>query len=111
FTDWDFDFEFDTVQCRTYHAGPPAVASPETHCPHTRYYNDEHCGITPNLQPQPAGWPCGSYCGAVQAFCPGVYADMAACETACEQFPEIISLGQGEAPDLFPVTSTVCPQP
>jgi hypothetical protein len=34
------DIEYDTVQCRIYHAGAPAAANPTTHCDHT--------GVTPN---------------------------------------------------------------
>lgn len=28
------DVEYDTVQCRLYHAGAPAAGDPDTHCPH-----------------------------------------------------------------------------
>ncbi|MEM7675096.1 MAG: hypothetical protein AAF449_03735 [Myxococcota bacterium] len=110
YTDWDFSIEVDSVQCRTYHAGPPADAVPTTHCPHTRIYNEEHCGSEPGPG-QPADWPCLTYCDIVGRFCPGTYASPQECRTACSQLPEVLSFDPAVGPQLFPVTSTVCPTP
>ena len=67
YVDWDFGLELDTVQCRLYHAGPPAVLQPTTHCPHAGIYNSAHCGIDPNVASQPADWPCVTFCDATTA--------------------------------------------
>lgn len=110
FDDWLFATEIDTVQCRLYHAGPPAAAAPGVHCPHTRVYNDQHCGITPMQNPQDQDWPCRTFCDVTTRNCPGLYADAGACLADCRTFPEITGLGAGEIPAIYPVSSTVCPQ-
>ncbi len=110
FNDWDFSIEADTVQCRSYHAGPPAEQVPTTHCPHTRVYNEEHCGIRPpGMSTQPPDWPCTTFCGIMARSCPGTFESRQACQTACAQFPEVLNIDPDEGPQLFPVTSTTCP--
>ena len=109
FTDWDFDIQEDSVQCRIYHAGAPAAAQPDVHCPHTSVYNIEHCGIDPALNVQPRAWPCPTFCSIVEDECPGLYSSEDECLSACEGFPEIVGLGPGEAPNIYPVSSLVCP--
>ena len=39
--------DYDTVQCRLYHAGAPAAADPATHCPHTGAEPTAFCVDTP----------------------------------------------------------------
>lgn len=109
FDDWVFTAEVDSVQCRLYHAGPPAVQSPQLHCPHTRVYNDEHCGIDPSLNPQPDDWPCRTFCKLMERNCATVYASTTECLTACSAFPEVMNLTPGQEPNIYPITSTVCP--
>ena len=110
FNDWDFSTEADSVQCRSYHAGPPAAEVPTTHCPHTRVYNEEHCGIRPpGLSEQPADWPCITFCGIMARRCPGAFDTMDACRTTCAAFPEVVNIDPDNGPQLFPVTSSVCP--
>ena len=110
FDDWLFALERDSVTFRLYHAGPPAAALPAIHCPHARIYNDAHCGTLPEVFPQPAGWPCDTFCTVVQDNCPGVYADRAACEADCRTFPEVTGLPEsGGEPALYPVSTLMCP--
>jgi hypothetical protein len=109
FDDWSFDIEADTVQCRLYHAGPPAEVQPDTHCPHAAVYNEEHCGIVAGASAQPPDWPCTTFCDVVESACPGTYPDPMACALDCATFPEVVDLLPGEAPNIFPVSSTMCP--
>lgn len=69
----------NSVQCRIYHAGAPAAASPATHCPHTSASGGNLCGT----------W-CDVYCELALDNCTGanqLYADANACATACAAFP------------------------
>lgn len=109
FRDWQFSREIDTLQCRIYHAGAPAFFLPDVHCPHTRVYNDEHCGVVPMLPEQPSGWPCVTFCDMTRRNCPGLYGSDEECRTACRAFPEVRDLRVGSFPNIYPVTSTVCP--
>ena len=111
FDDWQFTSEIDTLQCRLYHVGPPAAAIPDLHCPHGGVYNDMHCGIDPDpaLAQQPLGWPCATFCDITNRNCPGLYSSMSECRVECEAFSEVADLQPGEAPAIYPVTSTVCP--
>lgn len=74
FDGWSFEIEDDTVQCRTYHASPPAQLDPATHCPHAALYNEVHCGTD----------VCASYCLLMERNCPGTYGDRMACVSDCE---------------------------
>ncbi len=73
----------DTAYCRAYHAGVPASQMPDLHCPHaSASSNTDVCGTL-----------CEAYCDQVMAHCMGanaLYADRAACDTACAaaNFPE-----------------------
>lgn len=121
--DWRFDLQIDSIACRLWHAGPPAMTEAQVHCKHTRIYNDEQCGVDAALammgQPQPAGWPCETYCTAVtrsqeERGCPPVYTSGMDCLNACRADPRIQGLPAGETPTfLFPIeptsTSSVCP--
>jgi hypothetical protein len=109
YRDWTINpvVEADTVACRIYHAGPPAMGDPIQHCPHARVYNPEHCGVDPtNVLPD---WPCEAYCNSVTANCPGVYADLAECQAECPQLPEVMGLGASVIVDLFPESTQACP--
>ncbi|MEL6185809.1 MAG: hypothetical protein AAFU79_14395 [Myxococcota bacterium] len=108
FDDWQFDTELDSVQCRLYHAGPPAALDPQIHCPHTAVYNIEHCGVTP-MAVQPDNWPCQTFCDITQRNCPGVYPSRAACFADCSTFPEIRDLALTEQPNIYPISSLACP--
>lgn len=108
FDDWQFDKEIDSIQCRIYHAGPPAALDPAVHCPHTRVYNIEHCGVVP-LMTQQDNWPCQTFCDVTQRNCPGVYVNRAACITDCSRFPELMNLADDAQPAIYPISSTVCP--
>lgn len=103
---WDFDLEEDTVQCRSYHAGPPAVQVPRVHCPHVRLYNDEHCTSVAGTQPD--DWPCLTFCDIYERFClnfPGLFE----CRQVCALFPEVKDFDPVEGPQLFPLTVEECP--
>ncbi len=107
YTDWAFSIEKDTIQCRTYHAGPPAAVQPDVHCPHAAVYNKMHCGIDPNADPQPSDWACESYCNIVQKNCPGVYASPMECKTACATLPDVVA--SSNDPQIYPVSTKTCP--
>ena len=109
FDDWDFDIEADSVQCRSYHAGPPAAEVPATHCPHTRVYNEEHCGSEPGLN-QPADWPCLTFCDITRRECSN-FPGPVACRTACSRLSEVTDFDPATGPILFPVDSDICPFP
>lgn len=108
YDDWDFDLELDSVECRLYHAGPPARQNPMTHCPHASVYNVEHCGVDPANRNDPA-WPCTTFCNLMRLNCEGLYANDAECRADCETFPEVTGLQPGEVPQIYPVTGLQCP--
>lgn len=65
----------NSIGCRTYHGGAPAVEGPALHCPHAGPTGGNTCGT----------W-CEVYCAAALEVCTGdeaIYADMAECMTAC----------------------------
>lgn len=69
------DASGNSVACRTYHAGAPALANAAQHCPHAGASGADVCGT----------W-CGVYCDLALSACTGtnqLYADRAACTTAC----------------------------
>lgn len=103
FDDWQG--QVDSVQCRIWHAGPPANLQPSTHCKHVRVYNEEQCGST-TLAPRE--WPCSTYCDVVLRNCPGVYADETECQADCATFPELDDIPP-EGPQLYPITTLQCP--
>lgn len=115
FNDWTFPppadrpfREFDSVQCRSYHAGPPALLGPDLHCNHTRFYNAEHCALE---DPLAVDWPCIPFCNGVLANCPGVYDDFDQCRQDCATFPEVTdpNLDPKVGPALWPVSTQICP--
>lgn len=107
--DWSFDHEIDTVQCRLYHAGPPAVLEPGTHCNHAGVYNSVHCGVDPQASVTPPDWPCDTYCGLVLEHCPEVYGSELECSMACALLPEVVSADPAKGPDIYPKSSLACP--
>ncbi len=109
FNDWDFEIQADSVQCRSWHAGPPAEAVPSTHCPHTRVYNIEQCGIDPDVPQQPDDWPCLTFCDIVARECPGTFGSAAGCRTVCAGLPELQDFDPAVGPLIFPVTTSQCP--
>ena len=80
------DTDGNTIGCRTYHAtvaAQPGMA--EAHCPHAGPTGGDVCGT----------W-CDNYCHLAQKNCTGgdaLYADDAACMTACEAFPADGAIG------------------
>ncbi len=70
----------NSVQCRIYHAGAPAMADPATHCPHTTISGGGVCGT-----------PCDAYCDQALANCTGanqLFADRPSCLATCARFPQ-----------------------
>ncbi len=81
------DTSGDTLGCRIYHGGAPAMADPVMHCP--------HAGITggdkdPMGTAGTCGEPCDAFCEVALMVCagqPNAYADSASCLTECLGFP------------------------
>jgi len=74
----DDDTTGNTIGCRTYHAGVAAAADPEIHCAHAGPTGGDACGT----------W-CENYCHLAMTNCAddnALYADGAACATACDAF-------------------------
>jgi plastocyanin len=77
------DVSGDTLECRIYHAGAPAMTDPAFHCPHA---GPDGAGVCADEPPT----PCEVFCGDALATCTGddaIYADADACLTACAAFP------------------------
>jgi hypothetical protein len=73
---WDAT-DGNSVQCRAYHGAGAAAADPAAHCAHASVNGGGACGTY-----------CDSYCDQVMANCTdgnALYADRAACSTACGQ--------------------------
>jgi len=76
----------NTVGCRTYHAGAPAMGNPDLHCPHASSYGGNLCGSY-----------CEAYCNMSLTKCtaasgyPGMGAavlnNYAECMAICPAFP------------------------
>lgn len=76
----DSDVDGNTIGCRTYHGGDPAATDPATHCAHAGPSGGGVCGSY-----------CDSYCQLALQNCAGgdeLYADEAACMTACGGFDD-----------------------
>lgn len=70
----------NTVWCRAYHAGDPAVMDAGMHCPHASASGGTVCGT-----------PCEAYCSLMGANCGGevaVFPSEADCMAACAAFPD-----------------------
>lgn len=84
------DMMGNTLGCREYHGGAPAMSTPATHCTHAGITGgDENVGDT---TPGVCGEGCDSFCTVAQAVCTGgnqQWADKAACMTDCKQFPNV----------------------
>ena len=67
----------NTIGCRTYHAGVAGESAENAaiHCPHAGADGGSVCGSY-----------CDVYCDLAAANCSDLYADGAACQTACEGF-------------------------
>lgn len=99
------DTSGNTLGCRIYHAGAPAKATPATHCPHAGPAGD----VTTAAGAGTCGDPCTSFCnlevkacGTTAAPITGitpVYADTAACMTACNGFDKTHLYGTTSAGD------------
>jgi hypothetical protein len=73
------DTSGNTLGCRTYHAGAPAMTAPDMHCRHAGPGGNGACGDD-----------CLGFCTLVLGSCTGEYAqfggDMNTCMTACSGF-------------------------
>lgn len=82
----------NTLGCRLYHAGAPAIANPALHCPHAGPGGDLTTVVDP---PGTCGDACTSFCTleikacgtTVSAPATGQYTDMNACLSTCKAFP------------------------
>jgi hypothetical protein len=81
------DMEGNTLGCRLYHGGAPAVTDPVTHCPHAgptggdKDVTDTTAGT--------CGEGCDAFCDVAVAVCTGAnvqYATKEACLTECKTF-------------------------
>lgn len=71
----------NSLACRIYHGGAPAVANAALHCPHAGASGGDTCG----------GW-CENYCDLALSACTGtlqLYADRPTCLTACAGIPSV----------------------
>lgn len=73
------DTSGNTLGCRTYHAGMPAMMAPDTHCRHAGPGGNGACGAD-----------CLGFCTLVLGSCTGANVqfggDMATCMTACNGY-------------------------
>jgi hypothetical protein len=73
------DTSGNTLGCRTYHAGTPAMTAPDMHCRHAGPGGNGACGDD-----------CAGFCTLVLGSCTGDNAqyggDMSTCMTACAGF-------------------------
>jgi hypothetical protein len=80
------DTSGDTLGCRTYHGGAPAMALPTTHCPHAGPNGGDG---DPNGTTGTCGEACEAFCNAAIPICMGqpmAFANTAACMTECKTF-------------------------
>jgi hypothetical protein len=76
----------DTLGCRLYHGGAPAMATPATHCPHAGPTGGD---MDPKGTAGVCGEPCTAFCSIAMAVCTQAnkqFADTATCLTACQTF-------------------------
>jgi hypothetical protein len=87
----------DTLGCRQYHATLAAgAANAPTHCPHAGPFGGGGAGLTCGT----AGQQCQAFCEIDVKVCTGadqVWADVAACKTACANFANNAALPYGVA--------------
>jgi hypothetical protein len=76
----------DTLGCRIYHAGAPAVANPTLHCPHAGPTGGDK---DPMGTAGVCGEPCTSFCSIAAKNCPTEYSTdggMPQCMASCKAF-------------------------
>jgi hypothetical protein len=91
----------NTLGCRLYHAGMPAMTDPNTHCVHAGPGGDKTSAAAPGT----CGDACNSFCAIEIKACGvtgdsgghGQYTNVAACNFACAMF---------EKTHLYSITST-----
>lgn len=74
------DTQGNTLGCRTYHSGTPAMTNPMLHCPHAGPGGAGACGSN-----------CEGFCQIVMGACTGAnaaYASMGECMTTCSTFAD-----------------------
>lgn len=75
------DMTGDSLGCREYHGGAPAMGDPVTHCPHAGPLGGP--GMCSTMD------PCDAFCEIAQAVCTGAnsqWDSVAACKTDCATF-------------------------
>jgi hypothetical protein len=108
------DTSGNTLGCRIYHAGAPAMMAPATHCVHAGPGGDKTSAAPPGT----CGDACTSFCTLEIKACGvtgdaggnGQYADMAACMAACAGFDKthlytVTSAGDSLACRLYHATN------
>jgi hypothetical protein len=76
------DMMGNTLGCRLYHGGAPAMSDPATHCPHAGPGGAGQCGSN-----------CEGFCEIALKACTGTmaqYTDSNDCMTKCAQFPDTV---------------------
>jgi hypothetical protein len=78
----------NTLACRLYHGGAPAVAMAATHCPHAGPTGGDKNVM--DTAPDTCGEGCDAFCSVAQKVCTGAansqYADKETCLTDCKKF-------------------------
>ena len=78
----------NTLGCRLYHAGTPAVMDPTLHCPHAGPTGGDK-DVT-DVAAGTCGEGCDAFCSVAQAVCTGAansqYKDKETCLTECKSF-------------------------
>ncbi|MFO0759625.1 MAG: hypothetical protein U0359_24240 [Byssovorax sp.] len=76
----------NTLGCRLYHGGAPALGAPDMHCPHAGITGGDNDPTDANAGV--CGEACDSFCEVAMKVCggQGTYADKAACMTECKTF-------------------------
>jgi hypothetical protein len=81
------DTKGDTLGCRSYHGGTPAMGDPTTHCPHAGPGGANTCGAN-----------CEGFCAIATKACTGAmaqYTDAADCMTKCGTFDDTVPFNSG----------------
>jgi hypothetical protein len=115
------DLVGNTLGCRLYHAGSPAMASPEIHCVHAGPGGDRTSAAAPGT----CGDACTSFCAIEVGVCgtvdapisgvPAQYQNMNACISACAGFDHthpyaVTAIGNSLACRLYHVTNAAISQ-
>jgi hypothetical protein len=81
------DTSGDTLGCRIYHGGAPAMGDPTMHCPHAGPTGGDKDPTDTNAGS--CGEACDAFCNIAMTVCTGTnaqFTDMTACMTTCKGF-------------------------